>query len=151
MKHRMEHDRFVDRALQRAEQICQDHGARFTHLRRRVLEIIWANHTPSKAYDILAVLMREDASAKPPTVYRTLNFLMEHGLVHKINSLNAYMGCAHPDAHEECQFLICRKCGVVEECRNPEVTQAVSSTANASKFHLQKTEVELSGECAACL
>ena len=141
----------VDRAMRQADQTCREQSVRLTDLRRRVLEIIWADHTPSKAYDILAELAQGHAAAKPPTVYRALDFLMQHGLVHKINSLNAYVGCSHPQSHRECYFLICQKCGAIEECCSPDIAKVISNTVNANDFTLRKATVEISGKCADCL
>ncbi len=146
-----EHDACTERALQWAEQICQEQGLRFTTLRRRVLEIIWADHAPTKAYDILAQLEQEHASAKPPTVYRALHFLLEHKLIHKLDSQNAYVGCSHPLEHEACYFLICKRCHVVVECCGRALDQAISDSAIAHNFSRQKTTLEISGECEACL
>ena len=102
----MNHAFCVSEALQRADSLCQMKGLRFTPLRRTILKMIWANHSPAKAYDILDQLKKEDASAKPPTVYRSLDFLMDNGLIHRINRLNAYVGCSHPLKHKECYFLL---------------------------------------------
>ena len=79
-------------------ELCARRGARLTRLRRRVLELVWQGHAAVKAYDLLAELDRKDATAKPPTVYRALDFLMAHGLVHRLESLNSYVGCPQPGA-----------------------------------------------------
>ena len=91
-----EHQGCVADALARAEDVCRQRGARLTPLRRRVLELVWDSHRAVKAYDLLAALGETAGAAKPPTVYRTLEFLMEHGLVHRIDSLNAFVGCPQP-------------------------------------------------------
>ena len=90
-KHR--HSLCIDEALATAEKSCEQAGNRLTPIRRRVLELVWAGHGPVKAYDILDILRSERSSAAPPTVYRALEFLLAQGLVHKIESLNAYLGC----------------------------------------------------------
>ena len=90
-----DHSRCVSHALAEAEAICARQGLRLTALRKRVLELVWASHKPLGAYDILGVLSDEDGRrAAPPTVYRALDFLLENGLVHRIASLNAFVGCS---------------------------------------------------------
>src|SRR5918995_5952602 len=108
-----DHARCIDAALDRAAALCARRGARLTELRRRVLELVWQGHAAVKAYDVLDRLGRKAGSAKPPTVYRALDFLIAHGLVHRLESLNAYVGCPMPDASHEGQFLICGACGGV--------------------------------------
>jgi Fur family zinc uptake transcriptional regulator len=80
-------------ALVKVELRCNQRGLRLTAIRRRVLELVWKNHEPVKAYDILEILKTEKKGAAPPTVYRALDFLLQEGFVHKIESLNAYIGC----------------------------------------------------------
>jgi Fur family zinc uptake transcriptional regulator len=94
-----DHSHCVHSALSEADTLCAQKGLRLTALRRRVLELVWQSHKPLGAYDILAVLSEQDGRrAAPPTVYRALDFLLENGLVHRISSLNAFVGCVHPGA-----------------------------------------------------
>ncbi len=144
------HNACIDTALNTADSICQEKGLRFTPLRRKVLAMVWESHTPAKAYDILDKLKQEDGSAKPPTVYRTLDFLLENGLVHKVNSLNAYVGCSHPLQHSTCYFLICTECHEITECCNEPLTHAVFSTAEENGFYPQHTTLEIQGQCENC-
>ena len=137
-------------AINTAEMICKDKGLRFTSLRKEVLEIIWSSHVPAKAYDILNKLKNYDEPAKPPTVYRTLDFLIENGLVHKLNTINAYIGCSHPLKHNECYFLICQKCQEVVECCNSNLSKAISQTANKNKFDTKNITIEFTGQCEEC-
>ena len=145
------HKSCVDSALRAADMICADRGLRFTALRRKVLTIIWARHRPAKAYDILSKLKRKSVSAQPPTVYRALDFLLAHGLIHKVSSLNAYIGCAHPLKAHECYFLICRQCGEITECCNSQLARAISGTAGKNKFKPSRTTLEIKGECRDCI
>src|SRR3954453_3718975 len=92
-----DHADCVAAALGAAERLCARRGARLTELRRRVLELIWRSHEPIGAYALLDRLGRERGRVAPPTVYRALEFLIAHGLVHRIASLNAFIGCVHPD------------------------------------------------------
>ncbi len=143
------HKTCIDRALAEAKTICRNKDIRFTELRYTVLKLIWMNHRPAKAYDILAKLGNV-ASAKPPTVYRTLDFLIENGLAHKLNSLNAYVGCSHPLKHQECYFLICSDCGEVKECCSDALTQAIDKTTHNTQFRPQHVTLEIAGRCEEC-
>ena len=147
----VDHEFCIDDALQKADTICQDRGVRFTHLRRKVLGMIWANHGPAKAYNILDKLKGEDVSAKPSTVYRTLDFLLEHGLIHKLNSLNAYVGCSHPLKHPECYFLICDKCGEIKECCHSALAEVINDIAHKNQFRPKHTTLEIEGNCQQCI
>ena len=130
--------------------ICHDKGLRFTELRRRVLEMIWENHAPTKAYDILDKLKEGEGSAKPPTVYRTLEFLLDNGLIHKLSSLNAYIGCSHPLKHNKCYFLFCEQCRNIMECCNNDLSQAIAETATKNKFRPKNITLVIEGECQEC-
>ena len=137
----------VKQALAHAEEVCEKAGARQTKTRRDVLELLWQSHQPRKAYDILADLSRADASAKPPTVYRALDFLQELSLVHKIESLNAYIGCDGEHAH---QYLICKKCGTVTDIHDEKVTDIVRKKAQDNGFRVDNTVIEIQGKCQSC-
>ena len=104
----------VEAFLEQAELLAERKGQRLTKIRRKVLRLLLESTEPSKAYDLLANLDGE-GSAKPPTVYRALDFLMTSGLVHKVEALNAFVGCTH--AHDEggAELFICSDCGSVEE------------------------------------
>ena len=102
------HKTCVNETLKNVETICKQKELKLTKLRQRVLKLIWKSHSYVKAYDLLEELKQIDPAAKPPTIYRSLDFLIENGFIHKIQSLNAYIGCAHPNEHKECYFLICK-------------------------------------------
>jgi Fur family zinc uptake transcriptional regulator len=148
--HKHDHDACIENAVADAERICAERGSRFTDLRRRILTMIWQGHKAVKAYDLLDQLATEGGSAKPPTVYRALDFLMEEGLVHKIESLNAYVGCPHPGDSHISQFLICDRCENVEEVTSDELNTAVSSSAKSAGFQIDTQTLELHGVCKAC-
>ena len=145
-----EHQGCIADALARAEAVCRQRGARLTPLRRKVLELVWGSHRATKAYDLLAALGDEDGAAKPPTVYRTLEFLMELGLVHRIDSLNAFVGCPMPDRRHTAQFLICGVCGEVSEMTASSIDRAVADQAAGSGFALSRQIIELHGKCPRC-
>ena len=147
---RHEHEGCIEDALARAEGVCRQRGARLTPLRRKVLELVWGSHRAVKAYDLLAALGDGEGAAKPPTVYRTLEFLMDLGLVHRIDSLNAFVGCPKPDRSHSAQFLICGGCGEVSEINAASIDRAVADQAAGSGFALSRQIIELHGKCPHC-
>lgn len=145
-----DHHRCVADALAEAERLCISRDARLTELRKRVLELIWASHAPVGAYAIMDLLRGEGRNAMPPTVYRALDFLIEQGLIHRIASLNAYIGCSHPgDAHAT-QYFICKRCGTVAEIDNPAIDDAIAGATRALGFAPDSQSVEVSGVCRDC-
>ncbi len=147
---RHKHSTCIAEALEVAEASCRQRGLRFTPIRRRVLELVWAGHEPVKAYDVLDTLRSERSGAAPPTVYRALEFLLEEGLVHKIESLNAYVGCGKPGHLDSGQFLICSSCGEVAELDDPELVRLLSKKARQIGFAIKDQIVEILGCCAQC-
>jgi Fur family zinc uptake transcriptional regulator len=133
-----------------AERLCEGRGARLTPQRRQVLEILCASPKPLGAYDILDLLKQGVPAAKPPTVYRALEFLLQQGLVHRIESLNAYVGCVHPDHPHASQFLICRDCGEVRELESQSVDRTLGSALRACGFKADSRVVEVTGRCLRC-
>ncbi|WP_150305725.1 Fur family transcriptional regulator [Pseudomonas saliphila] len=149
--HPHDHSQCVSEALAAAEQLCAQSGVRFTVLRKRVLELVWQSHKPLGAYDILETLTLEDGRrAAPPTVYRALDFLLEQGLVHRIASLNAFIGCASPEHRHEGQFLICRECRIAIELDQPAIRDAIAASAENLGFAVEGETVEITGLCAQC-
>jgi len=142
------HDRCAADALARAESLCILKNLRFTPVRRRVLETIWASHVPIGAYDILARLNAKGARNAPMTVYRALDFLLAHGLAHRVASLNAFVGCAHPGEAHGIQLLICRQCGSVAELNARAINAAL--TRAAPGFAIENEIIEISGVCPHC-
>ena len=140
----------IDAALDRAGELCARRGARLTRLRRRVLELVWQGHAAVKAYDLLAELGRKHGTAKPPTVYRALDFLMAQGLVHRLESLNAYVGCPQPEAPHDGKFLICEACGQVSEFDAPAIQSAIAMQAADVGFAVGQQMVEVHGVCRGC-
>jgi len=149
-----DHERCLDDAVVRAEELCRERGARLTPLRRQVLELVWSGHKPLGAYEILESLQAERGGAAPPTVYRALEFLRAHGLVHRIESLNAFVGCAEPDGHHGAQhgaqFLICRSCGAVAELSDDRITKAIRGSAEKTGFAIDNATIEIEGYCPHC-
>lgn len=144
------HNACIDNAVAEAERICNERGTRFTNLRKQILLMIWQGHKAVKAYDLLDQLAKEGGSAKPPTVYRALDFLMQEGLVHKIESLNAYVGCDHPGDLHISQFLICDECEDVREVTTDDLLKSVNTVAQQSNFTINRQTLELHGLCEVC-
>src|SRR5271166_773101 len=132
----------------RVELSCQRQGVHLTPLRRRVLDIFSDSVAPLGAYAILEELSRRDGKhIAPPTVYRTLDFFLEHGFVHKIESLNAYAPCEHLDHAHHGMLLICEACGRSEEIEDAEVMRAIAGSAAAAGFTPQRVMIEAQGLC----
>ncbi|NNJ72671.1 MAG: transcriptional repressor [Enterobacterales bacterium] len=144
------HQHCIDTAITAAERICREQGLRFTESRKRVLKIIWDNHEAIKAYDILERLQKIDRSAKPPTAYRALDFLLENGFIHRIESLNSYIGCPNPDHTHHFQLLICEKCGLVKEMDVPDLAEQLKSAAEKHNFTMHQQVIEVHGLCQEC-
>lgn len=140
----------VAEALRRAEVVCEERELRLTAIRRRVLELIWANHQPTKAYDLLEQIRGEPFSVAPPTIYRALDFLLDAGLVHRIESLNAFVGCDAAHEHNHPKFLICRRCERVAELSGERVARAIAREASNASFLVEQEVVELLGLCGVC-
>lgn len=145
-----DHARCIDVALDRAAALCSRRGARLTSLRRRVLELVWQGHSAVKAYELLAELDQGGSAAKPPTVYRALDFLIAHGLVHRLESLNAFVGCPRPEAPHDGQFLICNACGTVSEFAAPAIQTAIAGQAADLDFAVGQQTIEVRGICRSC-
>ncbi len=144
------HDHCITAAMAWADEICRRKGIRFTRIRRRVLELIWAGHRPVPAYNLLRQLRREKYNAEPPTVYRALDFLLENRLAHKIESLNAYVGCARPRQRHVGQFLICSDCNQVTELDDPELQRMIETKASRAGLEAMRQTVEITGRCRRC-
>ncbi len=147
---RHDHGDCVAGALRAAEELCAQRGARLTKLRRRVFELVWSSHAPVGAYDLLRRLARERDGAAPPTVYRALDFLRGHGLIHRIESLNAFVGCCAPGLAHAGQFLICSACGTAAEIDDPRLDAAIEKRAKALGFAIQRKTIEVEGLCPPC-
>jgi len=150
MDHCETHKHCITDALKKGEEICNENGLKFTAIRRKVLELVWDSHKPAKAYDILEKLPKGDGAPMPPTVYRALEFLLKNGLVHKINTLNAFVGCSHPGLHTQCYFLICSCCDEVTECCTDQLGKALGVSAKDNLFTTESVSLEILGTCSSC-
>ena len=129
------------------ERFCAERQLRFTALRRRVFTWLWQSPKPLKPYELLE---RLGGAAHPPTIYRTLDFLKQHRLIHHLPSLGAYLCCRHPQKHAVCCVLLCPQCQAARECCDADLAAQVQGLARAERVKLQPMVVEVSALCAAC-
>jgi Fur family zinc uptake transcriptional regulator len=144
------HSRCIERALATAEQICATKQVSLTPLRRRVLEIVWRRHEPIGAYEILAELGKEREKAGPPSVYRALEFLQGAGLVHRLDAINAFLGCDRPQTDHGGQFVVCSKCHRVAEIDDPALTRSLVRRMRSLGFQVEHSTVEIKAVCSRC-
>lgn len=145
-----DHHHCTREGLSQAEAHCAANGARLTPVRRRVLEILLEDHRALGAYDVLQRLAAEGFGNQPPVAYRALEFLVDQGLAHRIQRLNAFAACSHPGADHQPAFLICRTCAQVAEAAAEAPLAALSETAAESGFTIERTSIEAIGLCPAC-
>lgn len=144
------HGACVVDTLAAAEKRCAEDGLRFTPVRRKVLEILLQEHRALGAYAILDCLRGEGFGSQPPVAYRALDFLVQNGLAHKIERLNAFIACSHPNSAHAPAFMICRLCDSVAETQSSPARGALSDAAWATGFTIEKTMVEAEGVCPIC-
>lgn len=129
---------------------CEERGLRLTPLRLRVLELIAAEEKPVKAYELLDRLKDEHSGAAPPTIYRALDFLLENRFIHKLESINAFVGCHHPSEAHQVPFLICDVCSSATEICDERVSQLLGGQARERGFAPRAQTLEVHGVCAQC-
>lgn len=137
-------------SLDDAAQICAAQGVKLTAQRAQVLGLLRDAGRPVKAYDLLPALGEPGRPAKPPTAYRALDFLVAHGLAHRIESLGAYVACDHAGAAHPAAFLICDACGQVLETHLHDPMPGLDAAAGRAGFRIGRTMIEAHGRCAGC-
>jgi Fur family zinc uptake transcriptional regulator len=145
-----DHDGCIASGMKAAELQCGTQGLQFTPVRRRVLEILLGEHKALGAYDILEVLRAEGLGSQPPVAYRALDFLVKHGLAHRIERLNAFIACVHADRHHTPAFLICRACQRVVEADTDPGAGELARAAEDAGFVIERTVREAVGLCTGC-
>jgi Fur family zinc uptake transcriptional regulator len=146
-----DHARCASNAIAHAEALCAERAQRLTAPRRRVLEVLAASHKPLGAYEIIDRIARKKPRPAPITVYRALEFLIKQGLVHRIESRNAYLACAHN--HESgalVAFLMCESCGAVGEASTAAMTEVLAAAAKKAGFRPHMSVIEMTGTCSHC-
>lgn len=146
-----DHGRCAEDAIAHAEQVCQSRGQKFTPIRRHVLQALLSSHRPLGAYEVIDELAKDMPRPAPITIYRALDFLMDNGLVHRIESRNAFLACAHNhDAGSVVAFLICEVCGSVGEIQAAALAKSFNDAARGTGFAPKLSVVEITGVCAHC-
>ncbi len=146
--------------LQQAAHWCESRGEKLTDTRRDVLTLLLGHEGSLKAYEILSALQKTKPNAAPPTVYRALDFLVGVGLVHRLDSLNAFVACpvfaephhaCHPHAsHPHGLLLVCERCHGVTELPPPDWIAQLQADAVGVGFQVTAHELEIKGLCRAC-
>ncbi len=145
-----DHSQCVETAISAAEAHCAEEDLRFTPVRRAALEILLKEHRALGAYEVLDRLREEGFGSQPPVAYRALDFLVENGLAHKIERLNAFVACGHPGETHSPAFLICRLCDSVAEANSAPSRGSLGTAAKAAGFTIERTVVEALGVCPGC-
>lgn len=140
----------VQQQLERAERLCEQRSVRFTPTRRHVFMLIAGHKGAVSAYELLDQLKELEPNAKPPTVYRALDFLLAQGFVHKVESLNAFLFCEHFAEHHPMQLLICTQCGDVIELHDEAINRAFEHQAELHGFAITSQSIEAHGQCRRC-
>jgi len=146
-----DHERCTSDAIAYAEAQCAARAQKLTPMRRRVLEALLESHNPLGAYEIIERLAHNNGRPAPITVYRALDFLRDNGLVHRIESRNAFVACGHNHAGDDLVvFLICERCGAVGEGPGAAVAQALKASSRAAGFSPKSPLIEIVGICSHC-
>lgn len=145
-----DHHTCIASALDSAERTCQAAGVRLTPVRRRALEVLLESHRALGAYDVLDRLAEDGLGKQPPAAYRALDFLVDHGLAHKIEGLNAYTACTHPGAEHAPIFMICVGCKTVAESCLYSPSELIGQAADRIGFRTTRVVIEAEGLCPDC-
>lgn len=141
----------LDNLLQKAQTLCQSRGVRLTSQRLSVLRLIAEQPGAISAYDLLDLLREVEPQAKPPTVYRGLEFLLEQGFIHKIESTNSFVMCTHFERPSHISALfICDRCNSVMEKDAKDVSLEVNALAAEAHFYIRHSVIEAHGLCEPC-
>ncbi|MFB9213802.1 zinc uptake transcriptional repressor Zur [Vibrio sinaloensis] len=137
--------------VKQIEEICATRGVRLTTQRKRVFELICSSPKASSAYELLEELKQTEPQAKPPTVYRALDFLMEQGFIHRVESTNSYIQCGSCNAHKHySHMLICDKCSNVIELQDDSLVALLVNNAEGHGFTITNHVIESHGVCKNC-
>lgn len=136
--------------LNTAQALCESRGKRLTPIRRKVLEILLLQDRSVKAYELLELIRDVQPGAAPPTVYRALDFLVEEGLVHRLDAINAWAACNDAGGEPHDLLVVCTECGAVAELSDPNLTRRLAEKVARAGFRLSEHETELRGLCSGC-
>ncbi|WP_118180261.1 Fur family transcriptional regulator [Paraburkholderia phosphatilytica] len=140
----------ADAALALADEYCRERGEKLTPIRRKVLELLLASGRATKAYSLLDDMRQIHPGSAPPTVYRALDFLLSVGLVHRIESINAFTVCHDLTHCQHGMLVVCQQCGNVAELHQPALREALVAQIELAGYRLAGDEIELKGLCAEC-
>lgn len=146
-----DHRACMDGALGRAKSRCLEKGIKWTALRERVFQHVTASHRPVSAYDLIESLAQDGKRLAPVSVYRILEVLQSAGIVHRLETRNAFYACmsAH-EADRQTVTFVCGECDCVTEAEAPDAFRAIGEVSKAAHFQPQGTIIEVTGICAAC-
>jgi Fur family transcriptional regulator, zinc uptake regulator len=133
-----------------AEALCAQRGRRLTPIRRKVLELLLRHGRSLKAYDLLEAMRAVHPGAAPPTVYRALDFLMDEGLVHRLDAVNAWIACHDAGGAPHDLLVVCTGCGAVAEVSDPAMSRQLAERVALTGFALNSHETEIRALCPAC-
>jgi Fur family zinc uptake transcriptional regulator len=148
--HEPVHGHSQEAALALAEEYCRERGEKLTPIRRKVLELLLNSGRATKAYSLLDEMRQIHPGSAPPTVYRALDFLLSAGLVHRIESINAFTVCHDLTQCQHGILVVCQQCGSVTELHQPKLRQALVAQIEDAGYRLASDEIELKGLCAVC-
>ncbi|MFM0737602.1 Fur family transcriptional regulator [Paraburkholderia xenovorans] len=144
------HGESQEAALALADEYCRERGEKLTPIRRKVLELLLNSGRATKAYSLLDDMRQIHPGSAPPTVYRALDFLLSAGLVHRIESINAFTVCHDLTQCQHGILVVCQQCGNVTELHQPKLRQALVAQIESSGYRLASDEIELKGLCSNC-
>ena len=140
----------IAQGLHEAETVCARHKVRLTKLRRAILEILFASETPLKAYDLIELMRDKGERLTPTTVYRTLDFLLQYRLAHRINFLNAYVPCTGSHDEHALLLFVCSECQQAEELDEPALYESMRARLDELGMTLRGNSIEIQGACRKC-
>ncbi len=144
------HKECMHEALAQATVYCRQKNIRLTSIRKQVLQFVWESHKPVGAYDLLPKLAALGFNSAPPTVYRALDFLLEAKLIHRISSLNAFVGCPNPQVQHDNCFFICQLCGLAQELESKALLRIRHKLEKEMGLCIQQQNTEFLGVCPNC-
>jgi len=146
-----DHGRCSSDAMAHAESLCAQRGQRLTPMRRQVLEALLGSHRPLGAYELIERVDAKEGRPAPITIYRALDFLIENGFVHRIESRNAFIACVHNHENDApVVFLLCERCGTVGEAQAVAIAESVKAASRAAGFTPKIPVIEITGVCSHC-
>ncbi|WP_019937228.1 Fur family transcriptional regulator [Bordetella sp. FB-8] len=140
----------IEARLALADTLCAQRGKRLTPIRRKVLELLLRQGRSIKAYELLDAIKAEHHGAAPPTVYRALDFLVEEGLIHRLDAINAWSACHDAAGAPHDLLVVCTHCGAVAEISDPSMSRQLAERVARTGFALATHETEIRALCPDC-